>query len=184
MLIVINYLFLKKKNLIIVRAGNIIGGGDFEFSRIIPELFLSLNKNQKLLLRNPNAIRPWQHIFDVLNGLLLIILNNYKNIKNKTIVYNIGPNPNSNVSVLKLVKYIKKKINKLVFYQNKNIIFSETKILKLSNKLIKKETKWKPLLTISKTINLTIEWYETFYKKQESIYQFSINQLKKFFKLY
>ena len=175
--------YKKNKNLIIIRAGNIIGGGDFEYSRIIPELFFSFYNKQKFILRNPNAIRPWQHIFDVLNAIMLIIFKSYKKIQTKTIIYNIGPNPSSNITVIKLVKNIKKKINKFNFIKLNNIGFSETKILKLSNKLIKKKIKWKPLINISKAINLTIDWYEKYNQNPFKVYEFSIKQLKYFFKL-
>ena len=175
--------FKKNKNLIIIRAGNIIGGGDFEFSRIVPELFLSLFNNKTLILRNPFAIRPWQHIFDVLYAIVLIIFNSYQKIQTKTIIYNIGPNRSSNIKVIKLVKNIKERINKFNFIKNKKVLFSETKILKLSNQLIKKKIKWKPSINISKTIDLTIDWYEKFYQNPFKVYEFTIKQIKFFFKI-
>ena len=64
--------FKSNKNIFIIRAGNIIGGGDWEKSRLIPDLFLSNEKKKNILLRNPNAIRPWQHIFDVMDGIFKI----------------------------------------------------------------------------------------------------------------
>ena len=66
--------FKKNKNVFLIRAGNIIGGGDWEKTRLIPDLFLSNFKKKNIYLRNPNAIRPWQHILDVVEGILKVIL--------------------------------------------------------------------------------------------------------------
>ena len=101
--------FKKDMNITIIRAGNIIGGGDFDYSRIVPDLFFSIKNNKKLILRNPLAVRPWQHIFDVVNAIMLSIYKNYKKIQPKAIIFNVGPDNKSNISVIKLVLKIKNK---------------------------------------------------------------------------
>ena len=55
-----------------VRAGNVIGGGDWSKDRIIPDLVKSIINNKKFIIRNPKSTRPWQHIFDLLNGYLIL----------------------------------------------------------------------------------------------------------------
>ena len=173
--------FKYSKNIIIVRAGNIIGGGDFEYSRLIPELFLSIKKNKKFFLRNPNAIRPWQHIFDVLNVLLIIISKSYKKLEKNSIIFNIGPNKSSNIKVINLVKKFKRNLDNLKFGIKYKSKFNETNILRLSNKKIKKEFNWKPNINISLALKLTALWYEKFNNNPNKIYKFSLDQIKNYF---
>ena len=175
--------FKTKKNVSIIRAGNIIGGGDFDFSRIIPELVLSLQNNKTLMLRNPLAIRPWQHILDVLYAIMIIISKNYNKINSKSIIFNIGPNIKSNIRVIDLIIKIKKRFKNLNYKKIDKINFIESKVLKLSNQHLKKSTMWKPVLNINDSINLTLDWYEEYYKNSKNIFKFTENQIKKFFRL-
>ena len=175
--------FKNSKNIIIVRAGNIIGGGDFGYSRLIPEIFLAFQKNNKIFLRNPNAIRPWQHIFDVINALLAIIFKSSRKIENNSITFNVGPNKNSNIKVISLVNKLIKNFDNLKFGFQYKVKFNETKILKLSNKKIKEKIKWKPNISISKALKLTAIWYKEFNNNQNKIYEFSLDQIKNYFKL-
>ena len=62
-----------------VRAGNVIGGGDYSVDRLIPDIYRSAQKNKSILLRNPKSIRPWQHVLEPLSGYLLLA----QNIHNK-----------------------------------------------------------------------------------------------------
>ena len=152
--------FKNTKNVTIVRAGNIIGGGDFDFTRLIPDLFASIKKNKKFVLRNPNAIRPWQHIFDLVNAMLLIICKNHKKIKSNSILVNIGPNKSSNIKVITLVKFLKNRLKNFNFEYKNKIKFNETKILRLSNIKIKRNLNWRPRINISKALILTNLWYK------------------------
>lgn len=177
--------FLKyTKNVTIVRAGNIIGGSDFDFTRLLPDLFLSIYKNKRIFLRNPNAIRPWQHIFDLINAMLIIICKNHKKIKSNSIVFNVGPNKSSNIKVITLVKILKKNLQNLNFGYKKKTTFNETKILKLSNIKIKRNLNWRPRVNIFKALNLTNLWYKEFYKNPNRIFDFTLSQIKKYFKLF
>ena len=75
------------------RAGNVIGGGDFKKNRIIPDFFRSISKKKKLLIRNPHATRPWQHVLEPLSGYLILgekLLNNNLS-KNLYPSWNFGP---------------------------------------------------------------------------------------------
>ena len=175
--------FKKNKNVIIIRAGNIIGGGDWEITRLLPDFFNSVYKNKKIILRNPSAVRPWQHILDVVNGILQVLVKKSKKIENNSIIFNIGPSNLSNISVLDLIKKIKKNHKNInVKYSIKNINFKETKILKLSNKLLIKKIGWKQKLNIINSIKLTYNWYNHFYKNKKNIFKYTEDQIKEFFK--
>ena len=175
--------FKKNKNLFLVRAGNIIGGGDWEKTRLIPDLFLSNLKKKNIYLRNPNATRPWQHILDVVEGILKLILVKGKKISNTSHIYNIGPKSNKD---LKVKYFIQKFIDSAPYirikYKFKNIKFSEKKFLRLSSKLIMKDIKWKSKLNINDSIKLTSEWYQHFFKNKNQIINFTSQQIEFFFK--
>ena len=164
----------------IIRAGNILGGGDWEKSRLIPDLFLSNEKKKNIQLRNPNAIRPWQHIFDVMDGIFKLVSKKGKIISKSSHVYNIGPKNNSNLTVKSLIKIFLKESDLKISYKIRKINFSEKKILKLSSKLIMKNHSWTPNLKINQTIKLTSDWYSNFFKNEKIIYEFTERQIKLF----
>lgn len=177
-----NSFFKYSKNIFILRAGNILGGGDWEKSRLIPDLFLSNLKKKNINLRNSNATRPWQHILDVTEGILKLLLVKGKKIHNKSHIYNIGPKSGSILSVKTLVKKFLEKTDYLkITYKTGKINFREKKILKLSSKLITKNIKWTPKLSVDEIIKLTSEWYVNFFKNSKTIYKFTEMQIKFFF---
>jgi len=169
------------KNITIIRAGNIIGGGDWEMSRLVPDLYNSIYNKKIFLIRNSKAIRPWQHILDVINCLLMILAKSKNKILNKAIVYNIGPFKSSNLKVIDLIKKIKKNHPKLKIFNSKKNIYKETKILKLSNKQVIKNIGWKPLINISKSIKLINNWYIQYYKNKNKIFEITETQIRNFF---
>ena len=175
--------FKKSKNIFIIRAGNILGGGDWEKSRLIPDLFLSNEKKKNIQLRNPNAIRPWQHIFDVMDGIFKLVSKKGKKISKSAHIYNIGPKNNSNLTVKSLIKIFLTKSNLKISYIIKKINFSEKKILRLTSKSIMKNINWHPNLKMSQTIKLTYDWYTFFFKNKKMIYKFTEKQIKLFFKI-
>lgn len=175
--------FKKDKNMFIIRAGNIIGGGDWEISRLIPDIYNSIFKNKNFVIRNSKAIRPWQHVLDVINCILMILIRSHKKIFKKTMIYNIGPSNKSNITVIDLVKKIKKSYPKLKFFLSKKKFFKETRILKLSNKLVVKNIGWKPLININQSIKLINLWYKNYYQLKNNIFDITETQIKNFFKL-
>ena len=82
-----------KQRLATVRAGNVIGGGDYSEDRLIPDIFSFARKSKKIILRNPQSVRPWQHVLEPLSGYLLLAEKLYKNkMKNIKQNWNFGPN--------------------------------------------------------------------------------------------
>ncbi len=172
--------FLKKKiDLTIIRAGNIIGGGDWNLYRLVPDIFKSLKNKKKIIIRNPNAVRPWQHILEILNAFILILLN--KRSEN-TQIFNIGPNLKSNISVIQLIRLIKKIGN----YKNLNIKIKknskyESKILRLSSLKAIKKINYKTKLNLKETIKLTIEWYKNYFLNKNIIFNYTQKQIINYF---
>ena len=164
----------RKQRISTVRAGNVIGGGDYSKDRLVPDIYKSIINNKKIVLRNPNSVRPWQHVLEPLSGYIILAEKMYKNFNN-----NISPNWNfgPNISSCKSVKYIAQKFSKssnckikIIKIKNKNFK-SETDLLRLSNFKSKKYLKWYPKWNLNKTINKIIEWNN------------EVNKTKKAFKI-
>ena len=144
-----------------VRAGNVIGGGDFAKDRIIPDIVSALEKEERIVLRNSKAIRPWQHVFDVLYAYLLLGKKLYEEPKHFSEAFNISPIENKEVTVQELTKEFLTKIG----YTNFKIDIEDAKLheaqsLKLdSSKALSKLT-WQPKYDIFETLEKTVSWYK------------------------
>ena len=106
-----SYFNKKEKNFIsiaIARAGNVIGGGDWAKNRLIPDCMRAWSKNKKVLLRNPNSTRPWQHVLEAVWGYINLASKLNKNSKLHCEAFNFGPSPKSNYPVKKIVNLMKK----------------------------------------------------------------------------
>ena len=182
-----NNYFKKQKFLTVAsaRAGNVIGGGDMKKNRIIPDIVKALNDKKKiLLLRDPKATRPWQHVLECINGYLLLghnLLN--KNLNINTIPnWNFGPK-NTNCSSVENISrtFIKSwGKNKLKFNKSKTRKFYESKYLSLNINKAKKELNWAPRLNLEDTINLTVSWYKNFFNGNKNMELYTKKQIDYF----
>lgn len=164
------------------RAGNVIGGGDFKQDRIIPDIIRAIIKKKSLMIRSPNATRPWQHVLEPLSGYLLLahkILN--KKLKNDLMPnWNFGPEKKNCKTVLYLTNEFVKKLNKKAKIKvNLKSKFSESKFLSLDISKSKKELKWKPKLSFIETVQYTAEWYKALIYKND-IEKITIEQINLF----
>ena len=133
-----NRSFLKKNNIFVAtaRAGNVIGGGDFSKDRILPDYFRALLKNNKLILRSPNSIRPWQHVIDPLYGYLLLLMKLYKKETTTSNSFNFGPKKSNNKSVNFVINLVNKEFNNSVSVIKKSSSkneYYESKVLMLNS---------------------------------------------------
>jgi len=175
--------FKKKINIIILRAGNIIGGGDWNMNRLVPDIFKSIYKNKKIIIRNPKAIRPWQHILEILNAFILILLLKNNKLTKTAEIFNIAPNLKSNIPVFQLINLIKKIGNfKKLKIKFKKKLFYETKILRLSSNKAKKQINYIPKLSLKESIRLTVDWYKSYFKNRKKILKFTQLQIQSYFK--
>lgn len=174
--------FKKNKSLgfVSVRAGNVIGGGDWSKDRIIPDFIKSIIKNEKFTLRSPEATRPWQHVFDLLNGYLILSKKIYgRNNYNGS--WNFGPTKSHitvNKVVLKLGEAlgIKKKI-----FVKKDKKLKETGLLSLKINKSKKYLKWRPKLSFIETLKMTASWYQCYINNKKNIVNLSKKQVTNYF---
>jgi CDP-glucose 4,6-dehydratase len=166
------------------RAGNVIGGGDMKKDRIVPDIIKSIMTKKSIFLRNPKAIRPWQHVLESLYGYLILgnFLINNKLSKNKIPNWNFGPNSSNYKNVLSLTKKIIfnwNLKNKVIKIKKEN--FHESSILKLNNQKAQKELKWKPKLNFNQTIKLTVDWYKAL-KNNDKLEKITEKQITFFLK--
>jgi len=150
-----------KKSIASARAGNVIGGGDWAKDRIIPDIVSALSNNQDIIVRNPNAIRPWQHVLEPLSGYLLL---GSKMVENPILysgAWNFGPNVEDNLTVGELVA-IAIKIWGEGASKNPNLKNEphEAKLLKLDINKAVNELNWKPKLNATQAIKWTFEYYK------------------------
>ena len=170
---------INKKNIRIgvARAGNVIGGGDWSENRLIPDCMKSWSKNKKVIIRNPNATRPWQHVLDALYGYIILSLNLKKNKKLNGHAFNFGPPLNNDYRVIDVLKLVKKLWDKAFWKIIKNKKEYESNLLKLNSSKAKLILKWKCNLSFKESVQFTTEWYRFFYLTKKNMYNFSVKQI-------
>jgi CDP-glucose 4,6-dehydratase len=144
------------------RAGNVIGGGDWSEDRLIPDLMNAYEKESLIEIRNPNSIRPWQHVLEPLLGYILIAEKTYNNL-DLAMAYNIGPETSEARSVLDVAKNIEKLVDKKLITIlnpiNSTQNLHEAGILKLDCSLSKRLIGIKPRWRTDQAVKKSIKWY-------------------------
>ncbi len=147
-----------------VRAGNVIGGGDWAEDRLIPDIVKATNKGTKALIRNPNSVRPWQHVLEPLSGYLLLGQRLLEGREDFADAWNFGPDESCNLSVAELAKKSKAYWNMIDYeFTKEPSNLRESEILKLDCSKANSLLKWRPLWDIDKAIKMTINWYKNYY---------------------
>lgn len=144
---------------IAVRAGNVIGGGDTAKNRLIPDLIRGFHSKTKTVIRYPNSIRPWQHVLDPLSGYLTI---GSRLMAGKSIspAFNFGPGDESKLTVLQMAEFAcdQWKENKGIEIKEDKNVLPESGLLWLSSKLAVEELGWTNRFEAKEAIRWTIEW--------------------------
>lgn len=174
--------YFKKKKILCctVRAGNVIGGGDFAENRLIPDIARNLFLKKKFFIRNPSYVRPWQHVIEPLSGYIKLAKRLYQGIKTYQGSWNFAPEKDNCKSVADVIFYLQKKNFKLNC-SKKKLKFKETKFLLLNNQKAKKKLKWRPLWNFETSIDKSIEWYKN-YKNISELKKITKKQLYEYFK--
>jgi CDP-glucose 4,6-dehydratase len=172
------------KGIAVARAGNVIGGGDWSKDRLIPDIVRSLIAKVPINIRNPNSVRPWQHVLEPILGYLIL----GSNLSNKPLqfseAFNFGPSLENTLTVKSLVDKIVKvwgSGNMLVNKYQNNL--HESLILKLDISKATSSLGWKPILDIDQTIEFTLKWYMKFLEERDSSNQLVVDQINYFINL-
>ena len=140
------------------RAGNVIGGGDWAEDRLIPDCVRSINLGQKIELRNPDSVRPWQHVLEPISGYLLLGKKLLTDGRKYAESFNFGPDENSIIKVSDVASKFVKYYGKGEIIINKKYNLHEANLLLLNTEKAKNIIGWKPLYDNDKAIKLTAEW--------------------------
>ncbi len=151
-----------------VRAGNVIGGGDWAKDRLIPDIMKATSKGEEVIVRRPKATRPWQHVLEPLSGYLAI---GAKLLQGKTEFsdnWNFGPTEGSNLTVFEVTEHTKKHWNMIKYdiQEDRNAVH-EAHLLKLDSTKAHTKLKWKNVWDSHKTFEKTTIWYKDFYKNKK-----------------
>ena len=167
--------FLKKNiSIASTRAGNVIGGGDWSLNRIVPDVIKALEKNEKIILRNPTYVRPWQHVLEPLEGYLLLGSKLYSD-KKYSGAWNFGPSQDTYFTVQELVENLIELWGSGSWQEQKEESPKETKLLSLDSRKAQLELNWESKLNFKDTTILVIEWYKQY--KTEDVYTLCKRQI-------
>lgn len=167
----------------IARAGNVIGGGDWADYRLIPDVIRAVyHKGTHVEIRNPDSIRPWQHVLEPLSGYLMLAKRLYEKEKHLSQAWNFGPHNESFVSVEELLNEAKKALPTFTYLITPDTSHKhEAGLLKLDINKTSHHLKWKPKIAFSETIALTFDWYKNYYEKDKDVVEFTNKQINTFF---
>ncbi|TKC16986.1 CDP-glucose 4,6-dehydratase [Robertmurraya kyonggiensis] len=162
------------------RAGNVIGGGDWAVDRLIPDCVNSLINSAPIIIRNPDSIRPWQHVLEPLSGYLLLAEKLYKNGPEYAEAWNFGPNDDDARPVEWIVSKMIENWNGQATYQlDTDNQPHEAGYLKLDCSKAKLKLGWKPRWTLETTIEKIVEWVMA-YQNGDNVRNICQKQLKEY----
>lgn len=144
-----------------VRAGNVIGGGDYAEDRIVPDIVRALERGENVKLRNPQSVRPWQHVLEPIGAYLYLAAKMNENAEGLSTAFNFGPEPSDERTVEDLTKIFLEAFGKQGAYQNsvQTNAPHEANLLTLNSSKAKGVLGWKPRLNADEAIRWTADWY-------------------------
>ncbi|MEK7618664.1 MAG: CDP-glucose 4,6-dehydratase [Patescibacteria group bacterium] len=142
------------------RAGNVIGGGDWACDRLVPDIIRSHFEGTPLVIRNPQASRPWQHVLEPLYGYMLLGRELYMRPKEFCGAWNFGPRDEDQCSVQEILTKIEYVLDvKMRYNVSSDLLRPEAHLLRLSSEKARMRLGWCPLLNLDQTIYMTSDWY-------------------------
>lgn len=145
------------------RAGNVIGGGDFAKDRIIPDCIRAAGVGQAIVLRNPNSVRPYQHVLEPLSAYLLIAQSQYEDVS-KAGAYNVGPKVEDCITTAQLVELFCRSWGEGCRWEPMYFETAphESMRLRLDCTRIHNELRWNPQWDISVAVGKTVDWTKAY----------------------
>jgi CDP-glucose 4,6-dehydratase len=157
------------------RAGNVIGGGDFAKDRIIPDLIRAVQKNETVIIRNPDSVRPWQHVLEPLSGYMLLAQRLYESTEYAQ-AWNFGASIDDSISVSYIVDKFSKQLKAKYEIKIDNTL-KETKYLKLDSFKSRIQLGWTSKWCIELALQKTIDWYKV-YLEGDNLYELCLKQIE------
>jgi CDP-glucose 4,6-dehydratase len=164
------------------RAGNVIGGGDWGLDRIVPDSIQALADEKPIIVRNPQAVRPWQHVLEPLSGYLWLAALMWECGSQYSSAWNFGPNNFDNLTVGQLADSIVKYWGSGEWQDasdRKGQQVHEANFLKLDCTKSQNLLGWSPLYQVDEAIETTLQWYRNYYNAPDSSsYDFTLAQIQ------
>ena len=161
------------------RAGNVIGGGDFADFRIVPDCVRAALVKEKIKVRNPNSVRPYQHVLEPLFAYMMIAEAQYSD-KNFADCYNVGPDESDCVTTGELVKIFCEHWGENLTWESSAVnLAKEANFLKLDCSKIKAVFDWKPRWNVARAIEEVVEWTKV-YQAGEDLSAYMERQINNF----
>jgi len=177
-----NSFFNNEKKVASIRCGNVIGGGDWQKYRIIPDCMRSIRNNHEIIIRHPHYVRPWQFIMEPLRGFVMLVKKIWENNSKFCGAWNFGPSESALHSVKdiveKILHYLDEDDYKLKMLNNNKEQPHETKVLTIDSTKAYQFLGWKTVLNIDETIKYVCDWY----REENLDLEFDVRQIKNYFK--
>lgn len=169
-----------KKALAVARAGNVIGGGDWSKNRLIPDIAKAFAERKPVTIRNPQSVRPWQHVLEPVIGYLILGGKLYSDPIKYSAAYNFGPQLSDALPVEEMLQLAIDNWGKgeYVVEQTEDQLH-EAGLLKLDISKAVVELKWNPKMNARQAVSITMDWYREFFKGN-NISLFTDLQIKSF----
>lgn len=162
------------------RAGNVIGGGDWAEDRLIPDILRAFEKKQPAVIRNPLAIRPWQHVLEPLSGYLMLAEKLYSEGKAYAEGWNFGPRDDDVKPVEWILDHMVECWGDGAGWQlDHNSQPHEAQLLKLDISKATSSLKWQPRWSLAQTLDGIVEWHQS-WLKQGDVRQLTLNQIAEY----
>ncbi len=165
------------------RAGNVIGGGDWASDRLIPDILKAWQSGEKVVIRYPQAMRPWQHVLEPLSGYLTLAEHLYRDGASYGGAWNFGPNESDAQTVGWIVEQMANLWGNEVCWTRENLVQPhEAHYLKLDCSKARSQLKWQPKLDIKTALAWVIDWTKAL-QSGADMKDITINQIKQFISL-
>jgi len=173
--------FYEQKGIFVstARAGNVIGGGDWSQNRLIPDFFRSLFTGMSMTIRNPDQVRPWQHVLEPLVGYLMYIQRQSYAKGNIATELNFGPDQKQMTSVAELMNRFNNLQLQKIEMHLEPLTYKETSTLTLCSERAQSEIGWGPKLSLDSTVELTNEWYHASHNN-DNMSEVTLNQIREY----
>lgn len=176
--------FFKQKKIGIasVRAGNVIGGGDWAEDRLIPDILRAFELNESVIIRNPKATRPWQHVLEPLSGYLLLAENLYNHPSKYSEGWNFGPNFEDVKSVDEIVDFMSNLWPNSSWKLDESENPHEANLLKLDISKVKSKLKWQPTWNLETSLHKIVKWHKVWLNNNTSMQDICMEEINQFIK--
>lgn len=144
------------------RAGNVIGGGDWAEDRLVPDCLRALAQSETIVLRRPNAVRPWQHVMEPLAGYIMLAQKLWNGEPGLQPAYNFGPYDTEIQSVSSIVGQLVDLWGSGSWKTEPTDNLHEAGLLALDSTLARNDLGWRPRLSIPEALRLTVDWFRAF----------------------